>query len=121
MTNKKDKTIYYIATGIMSALMLMSAGMYFFNHQVAFDAFIKYGYPTYIIYPLGVAKVLALLAIWTKKSDFLKNLAYAGLFFNGVLALFAHIMVGEPLSGYVHAIVFLAAVISSYFYGKKIL
>ena len=117
---KKDKIIYWGATGLFSALAVVSSSMYFFNNEVALEAFIRLGYPTYIIYPLGVAKVLGLLAIWTKKSEFLKNLAYAGFFFNGVLALFAHIMVGDPLSGYVHAIAFLVFVITSYFYDKKV-
>lgn len=105
---------------MFSALAVVSFGMYFFNHQVAVDAFILYGFPTYIIYPLGVAKVLGLLAIWTKKSEFLKNLAYAGFFYNGILALAAHMMVGEPFSGYVHAVVFLGAVIVSYRYDQKL-
>ncbi len=120
MTNKKEKTIYYIATGLMTALMCVSAGMYLFNNQVAVDAFIKYGYPLYIIYPLAVAKILGLLAIWTKKSQFLKELAYAGFFFNGILALFAHIMVGEALSEYIHACLFLVFVITSYCYDRKV-
>ncbi len=59
------------------------------------------------------------LVIWTKKTVFLKSLAYAGFFFNGILALSAHIMVGDPLSGYLHGILFLIFVITSYFYDKK--
>ena len=120
MNNKKDKKIYYGATGLFSALAVMSAGMYFFNHEMVVEAFTKYGYPTYIIYPLGVAKLLGVTAIWTNKSAFLKKMAYAGFFYNGVLALFAHIMVGEPLTDYIHAILFLVFVITSYCYDKKL-
>ncbi len=120
MNTKKDKIIYWGATVGFSALAVLSASMYFFNHQVALDAFIRLGYPAYIIYPLGVAKVLGLLAIWTRKSEFLKELAYAGFFYNGILALFAHIMGGDPLSGYVHAIAFLTFVMTSYCYGRKV-
>lgn len=104
---------------LFSALVVVSFSMYFFNHDVTLDAFVRFGYPMYLIYPLGVAKVLGLVAIWAKKSEFLKNLAYAGFFFNGVLALFAHIMVGDPINGYIHGIVFLVFVTISYFYEKK--
>lgn len=118
--SKTDKIIYWGATGLLSALAVVSFSMYFFNHEMAAEAFVTYGFPTYIVYPLGVAKILGLLAIWTKKSEFLKNLAYAGFFYNGVLALAAHVMVGEPLSGYVHAILFLGFVITSFYYDKKL-
>ncbi len=120
MNTKKDKIIYWGATGLFSALTVVSTSMYFFNHQVALDAFVLYGFPTYIIYPLGIAKMLGLLAILTRKSELLKNLAYAGFFYNGLLALSAHMMAGEPLSGYVHAVVFLIFVVTSYFYEKKV-
>ncbi len=32
---KRDKIIYWISTGLLTALMLMSAGMYFFKHEMA--------------------------------------------------------------------------------------
>jgi hypothetical protein len=31
---KAIKVTYWISTGLLSALMLMSAGMYFFNHSM---------------------------------------------------------------------------------------
>lgn len=120
MVTKTDKIIYWGSTGLFSALALLSASMYFFNHQFVVEAFTRFGYPTYIIYPLGTAKILGLLAIWTKKSQFLKELAYAGFFFVGILAFFAHVMVGDPFSGYVHAIAFLVFVITSYVYDRKL-
>lgn len=120
MNTKKDKIIYWGATGLFSALAVLSSSMYFFNHEMVVDAFTHFGYPAYIIYPLGVAKVLGLLAIWTKKSEFLKNLAYAGFFYNGILSLFAHVMAGDAFGDYVHAIAFITFVITSYFYDKKL-
>lgn len=120
MNTKKDKIIYWGATGLLSALAVISSSMYFFNHEMVVEAFTHFGYPTYIIYPLGVAKVLGLLAIWTKKSEFLKNLAYAGFFYNGLLALSAHVMAGDAFGDYVHAIAFPVFVITSYFYDKKL-
>ena len=54
------KIIFYISTGLLTALMLMSAGMYFFNNAEVAKTFSDLGYPTYIIYPL----VLCQLNIW---------------------------------------------------------
>ena len=115
---KKDKWIYYIATGLLSANMLLSAGMYVFRHQYILELFTKFGYPTYIIYPLAAAKILGLIAIWSKKSDLLKYLAYAGFFFDFILAFFAHAMVGDPeWAGAVMAMVFL---VTSFVYDRKL-
>ena len=51
--NKRDKIIYWIATGLLSAMMLMSAGMYIFNNDTVTTVFTKLGFPTFIIYSFG--------------------------------------------------------------------
>jgi uncharacterized membrane protein len=91
----KQKITYLVSTGLMSALMLMSAGMYIFNNEAIQGAFTSLGYPTYLIYPLAIAKILGLLAIWVDKSKALKEWAYAGFFFDFVLALAAHLAVSD--------------------------
>lgn len=108
---KKFKIAYYVSSGLLTVLMLMSAGMYIFNYEEISKIFTSMGYPTYIIYPLALAKILGLIAIWTNKFSSLKEWAYAGFFFDFVLAFFAHYMIGEDFSGAVLALVF---VITSY-------
>lgn len=118
---KKDKVsriIYWSATGLLSAMMVMSAGMYFFNNAMVTEMFSSLGYPTYIIYPLGIAKLLAVVAILTKKSHTLKEWAYAGLFYDFVLAASAHIMVNDGEFG--GAVVAMVLLIVSYTYDKKV-
>lgn len=102
----------------MTALMLMSVGMYFFNHEMVSETFEKLGYPAYIVYPLAIAKLLGLLAIWTNKSKALKEWAYAGFFFDFVLAFFAHVMISDGEFG--AALVALVLLLISYFSGKKV-
>ena len=75
--------------------MLFSASMYFFNYEMVAETFSNLGYPTYIIYPLAIAKILGLLAIWTRKSRVLTEWAYAGFFFDFVLACAAHIAIKD--------------------------
>ena len=118
MSMKRDKVIYWISTGLLTALMLMSAGMYLFYNEMVSEIFTSLGFPTYIIYPLAVAKILGLIAIWTNKSKMLKEWAYAGFFFDFMLAASAHIMVSD--GEYPGAIVAMILLIVSYVFDKKI-
>ncbi len=109
MNNKTKQLIFRIALGLLTVLMLFSASMYFFNTEMIRGAFTSLGYPTYIIYPLAVAKILGLIAIWTNKSKMLTEWAYAGFLFDFILALAAHLSVadgGYALSAIAIALVF---------------
>ena len=115
---KTTKIIYYVSTGLLTLLMLFSAGMYLFNNAEIAGMFTNFGYPTYIVYPYAVAKVLGLAAIGLIGNKTLKEWAYAGFFFAFILAFFAHIMIGDgEQMGAVLAMVFL---ITSYVTSKKI-
>ena len=116
--NKVSKIIYWVSTGLLSALMLMSAGMYFFNNAMVAETFTNLGFPTYIIYPLAVAKILAVVAILTKKSKILKEWAYAGLFFDFVLAASAHIVAND--GEFAPALVAIVLLFVSYTYDRKL-
>ncbi len=115
---KKNKIIYYASTGLLTLLLLFSAGMYFFNHEEVKGMFASFGYPTYIIYPYGVAKILAIIALWSPNFKIVKEWAYAGLFFAFILAFFAHYMIGDgEQTGAVMAMILL---IVSYIFNKKL-
>lgn len=92
---KRTVLFFWISTGLFSALMLMSAGMYFFNYDMVSGEFQKLGFPTYIIYPLAIAKILGVVAIVSRKSSMLSEWAYAGFFFDFLLALSAHLIAGD--------------------------
>jgi hypothetical protein len=53
------------------------------------------GFPTWLIYPMAIAKILGIVAVLVKISPILKEWAYAGLFFNSTLALAAHLAVSD--------------------------
>ncbi len=88
-----QKIVYWTSTGMLTLLMLFSAYNYFFKYPMIEGFFVALGYPTYLIYPLAIAKILGLLAIWTRKSNLLKEWAYAGFFYDTVLAFTAHYFV----------------------------
>ncbi len=115
---KRDKIIYYIATGLLTAVMLFSVSMYFFKHDMIKGAFESFGYPTYLIYPYATIKLLGLVALWTPSFKVLKEWAYAGFFYAFILAFFAHYMVGDGQQG--TAVVALIALIVSYVFYKKV-
>lgn len=97
--------------------MVMSAGMYFFNYGEVAATFTRLGFPTFIIYPLAIAKILGIIAIWVSKSAALKEWAYAGFFFDFILAAGAHIAVGDGEQ--YAAIIATVLLFVSYFFGKK--
>ncbi|MGB1247518.1 MAG: DoxX family protein [Chitinophagales bacterium] len=117
MNNKTTKIVFYVSTGLMTLLMLMSVGMYFFNYQEVSATFETLGYPSYVIYPLAVLKLAGLAVIWYKGLPSLREWAYAGFFFDFVLAFFAHVMVAD--GEYIPALVAIVLLFVSYFSSKK--
>ncbi len=115
---KRDKIIFYVATGLLSLLMLFSVSMYFFKHEDVAAMFTNFGYPTYIIYPYAVAKLLGVFAIWNPNFKAIKEWAYAGFFFAFVLAFFAHFMIGDGEQG--GALLAFILLIISYIFNKRI-
>lgn len=95
MNPKTSKIIYWTTTGLLCLMMLGSAGMYIANYETVQAIFIQLNYPPHVIYPLAIAKILGVIAILTKKSNTLKEWAYAGFFFDFVLAFLAHWMVND--------------------------
>ena len=69
---KINKITYWSATVLLSALLLMSAGMYVFNTETIQELFKGFGYPTYLIYPLVVAKISAVVVLLTQKQSKMK-------------------------------------------------
>jgi len=114
----KNLLLFRIITGLFSAMMLFSASMYFFNYDMVAATFTNLGFPTYIIYPLAIAKILGVIAIWSNKSAWLKEWAYAGFVFNTLLAASAHIGIED--GEFYAAVAGLTMVSISYFLDKKL-
>ncbi|MEM1215876.1 MAG: DoxX family protein [Bacteroidota bacterium] len=92
---KKNKIIYWIATGLFLFLMGAGAVNYIINHETVTGVFEGLGFPAWIVYPLAIAKLLGVVAIVTRKSQVLKEWAYAGFFYDAVLAIGAHVAAGD--------------------------
>ena len=116
---KRNKIIYWSATTLLGLLMLMGVTMYFLTYDEVTEAFIRLGYPTYLIYPLAIVKVLGMTAIISNKSAILKEWAYAGFFFNLTLALTAHLNVGD--GEFPGALLAMTLLSISYIFHRKLL
>jgi hypothetical protein len=114
---KTNKIVFYVSTGLFTLLMLFSASMYLFNHEEIVQMFTGFGYPSYIVYPLAGAKILGLVALWFFQKKRIVEWAYAGFFFNVVLAFFAHYMIGDGEQ--MGAVIALVLVMTSYIFSKK--
>ena len=109
----KMKLIYWISTGLLSLGYLGGAALYTLQHDMVAGMFGQLGYPVYLSYLLIPVKILGVLAILTRISVRISDLAYAGMFYHLLLALSAHMTSGVP--GWQPAVVMLAMVLVSFF------
>ena len=115
---KRDRILYWISTGLLSLMMTGSGIAYMVAHAEVAEVFHTLGYPTYIVYPLAILKLLGVVAILTRKSNLLKNLAYAGFFYDFVLALGAHVHAHD--GEFAPSIVALVLLVTFFVYDRKI-
>lgn len=116
--NKRNKIIYYTVTGLFTAHMLMTIGVYLFNNEMVSETFVNLGFPAALVYPLAIAKLLGLVAIWTNKSRLLKELAYLGFAIDFCMASVAHGIADD--GGVIGPLGALLFVIVSFIYHRKL-
>ena len=111
---KNIKLVYWISTALFSFIIIGSIVLYLTQYEKFNAGFLKLGYPSYLVYPLVIAKSLGLIAIWYRKINWLKEWAYAGFFFNLTLSLVAHfaISTGNHLNALLAMIFFLISYVS---------
>ena len=96
----KQRIFYWISTGIMCAIFLFSACMYFSKYEMVSSFYGMLGFPIWMIYPLAGLKILGVVAILTRFSPLLKEWAYAGFFFLMSGAIFTHIAAADEAVEY---------------------
>jgi len=119
----KDKAIYWIATGIVCAVMVFSAINFNLENPVGpmKGAFAHLGFPDYFRIELTVAKTLGVLALLIPSiPPKAKEFAYAGFAITLVSASIAHFSSGDPLLFVIDPLLFLGALITSYVYFNKL-
>ncbi|MBY3156413.1 MULTISPECIES: DoxX family protein [Rhizobium] len=105
---------YWISTALLSALYLASAHMYATKGQWVREALTELGYRANNLVPfMIIVKILGPVAILSRVSVPLSDLAYAGVFFHLLLSGLAHIGVRRPV-GALPAATGLALLITSF-------
>jgi uncharacterized membrane protein len=92
---KRNKIIYWVATGLLSVGMFSSGTMQIMHVKELEDIMVHLGYPLYMMYILGVWKILGVITILLPGFKLVKEWAYAGLFFTMTGALVSHLVLGD--------------------------
>jgi hypothetical protein len=117
---KKDTIIYWVTTGLVSAMMLFSGFAYFTNPDMAAQ-FAKTGFPDFFRVELGAAKILGVAALLIPMVPaVVKNFAYAGFTIILVSAAFTHFSIGDPIANVLTPLVILGILGVSYTYSSKL-
>ena len=115
----KNKLIFRITTVLLALMYLGGGSRYFLEFQEMSYIFATLQFPRWLHPLLGVTKFMAVISLLTilfnvkANPKWLKEWTYAGIFFNGTLALIAHLMIGEPFELAMPAIMVIVLVILS--------
>ncbi len=116
---KKDKIIYWTATGIVALVMFWSAINFSFNEGMK-GAFAHFGLPGWFRAELSIAKILGVLALLIPTiPNRIKEFAYFGFALTIISAPIAHISSGDGFWRGLEPLIFLAVLIVSYLYRQK--
>lgn len=83
----------------MVAVFAFSAFMYLTKLEMVQGFYTALGFPTWLIIPSAIAKLLGIVAVLSRTSTLLKEWAYAGFFFDALLATAAHHFAGHGIVG----------------------
>jgi hypothetical protein len=114
--SKGRKIAYWVFTGLTVLGMGGGGVMDLMAPPEAVAGFEHLGYPLHLLTLLGIAKMLAIVAILAPGFARLKEWAYAGMVIDVVGAGWSHAMAGDPIAEWLPIIlVFLAVIFASYF------
>jgi hypothetical protein len=114
----KQKIAYWIVAGLFSGFMLLSGFNFLFNRAEVAQLFGSLGFPVFLIVPMGIAKLLGVVAILTRKSKTLKEWAFGGFFFDFTLAVASHIVANDGM--FMMPVIALVLLFGTYYLDKKV-
>lgn len=96
MNDKTAKWVYWISTGIVALVYLGGAAFYIIMHDTVVEMFVHLHYPAYLVWPLAILKIVAGVVILWRPSAMITDWAYGSMFWHLLLAVSAHLNVGDP-------------------------
>jgi len=113
---KRNKIIYWIATGWLALGMLSTGIVQIIKHEKEAEMMKHLGYPLYFMTILGVWKILGVIAVLVPKFPLLKEWAYAGFFFAMSGAVFSHMAVNDGAKEYFGPVLLIILTLVSWYY-----
>ena len=114
---KRNKIIYWVATGLLAFGMSTSGLQQLFQVQDMVDIIVPLGYPLYFLYIVGVWKILGVIIILIPRFKLVKEWAYAGFFFAMTGAFVSHLASGdESVKGLIGPIMQTVFIILSWYF-----
>jgi len=118
---KRDKIIYWVTTGLVSAMMVMSAVQYLTNPEIE-AGFKHLGFPAYFRIELAIAKLIGVIVLLLPMvSNNIKEWAYGGFVITFISAFIAHTASGDGLPAMIMPLVIMGVLLISYRYWHKLL
>jgi len=105
---------YWITTGLFAAFMVVIGLSYVAGATSVRDTMAHLGYPPYILFILGPAKLLGVLGVLQTRSATLNEWAYAGFVVDLLGAAASHAFSGDPLVVALAPLLFLLLLSISY-------
>jgi uncharacterized membrane protein len=113
---KRNKIIYWIATGFLSFGMLAGGVQQLLQIGGYVEIFTQLGYPLYLMSILGFWKILGVVAILVPKFPLVKEWAYAGFFFAMSGAAASHIAANQSFNEVIPSLVLLTMTVASWYF-----
>jgi uncharacterized membrane protein len=111
---KRNKIIYWIATGFLSFGMLAGGVQQLLQIGGYVEIFTQLGYPLYLMSILGFWKILGVVAILVPKFPLVKEWAYAGFFFAMSGAAVSHLAANQSFIEAIPSLVLLTMTVVSW-------
>ena len=113
-TAKRQRLVYWVLTGIIVVTQGVSGVLDLIGAAPVLDGIRALGYPDYILYILGPAKIAGVIVLAIPGRPRLKEWAYAGLSIDFGGAFLSHLFNGDGLGLVAAPLVFLALLLGSY-------
>jgi len=114
--SKRNKIIYWIASGWLALGMTSTAIVQLIQLKEEKEMMALLGYPIYFLTIVGIWKLLGVVAILVPKFPLVKEWAYAGFFFAMSGAIFSHLAVGDEAIAYFGPTLLLVLTVVSWYF-----
>ena len=115
----KEKIIYWVTTGLIAGLMILSAFAYFTNPEVASN-FSRLGFSDFFRQELAIAKIVgAIILLIPSIPTQIREWVFAGFSITFISAALVHFAAGDPIQAVIFPLVIFGVLILSHtFYFK---